>query len=243
VGHSATVKGVAGCWLSYNLSGFQNLNVAGYNLAINSVFYNSGGRNGDGVRCGVERRGYWRDEFARNLLDYDSGHWLGQGARHASLDEVLVLVVVDVEVVEHGDFATTICTSGVVVPVNVDTKNIGVFHYLYFDNLLSHQLGSKCFLGGVDTTTQAILRQQHVGRERQGGEQGWLTRTTVIAACANELLDDLRWSCGVVDGYWMCVKSIIVCDRADLILIDLIIGDARTTIANQNSSCDFLVEH
>src|SRR5699024_3020152 len=137
----------------------------------------------------------------------------------------------------------TICTSGVVVQVNVDTKNIGVFHYLYFDNLLSHQLGSKCFLGGVETTTQAILKQQHIGQEWQGGEQGWLTRTTVVATSTNKLLDNLGWSCGIIDRNWVSVKSIIVCDRADLILIDLIIGDARTTIANQNSSCDFLVEH
>ena len=51
---------------------------------------------------------------------------LVRAPEHARLDQVLVLVVVDVEVVEHRDVAAAVRADGVVVEVDDDADEIGV---------------------------------------------------------------------------------------------------------------------
>src|SRR5699024_10084147 len=116
---------------------------------------------------------------------------LEERARHTTFNQVLVLVVIDVEVIEGGDFATLVGTNGVVRKVDNDAEQVGWVAILVgeevivnLDNVGNIQRTSESFLGVVVTVTfkavnGALTEKQQVSDETLGGVQGWGTGTLV----------------------------------------------------------------
>src|SRR5690606_40985182 len=106
------------------------------------VLHASDRRDGDNAGGRVERRLDRLDEGVgrSHLLDDQGRLRTDESARCAGLHQVLVLVVVDVEVVEHGDLATAVGSDVVVCQVDNDANQVGdLLQRLNGDNLVDPQ--------------------------------------------------------------------------------------------------------
>ena len=143
-------------------------------------------------------------------LDGDGAVGLGESAGATGLHQILLLVVVDVEVVEHGNSAALVGTNGVVGQVDNDAHQavdvglgIGLMGHLTGQTLhdgnghdLAHaQSSAKLFLGLVQTMADAVLEKQHVGEHLFGGVESGIAAALVVLAgldaLTNEFLGEL----------------------------------------------------
>ena len=117
-------------------------------------------------------------------LDNKSGLRLVQSARHASFNQILLLVEVQIEVVEQRDLAALVGTSVVVSKVDDDaTKVAGLavdgagktVHDLNLDDVLDTEVIGKLLVVLVTTIAVAILEEAHLGKQIGTDEPGRLT--------------------------------------------------------------------
>ena len=111
---------------------------------------------------------------------------LGQGTRATSLDEVLLLVVVNVEVVKHVDSSALVCTDVVICKVDNDSENVvtlsvlKTFHDRNSDNLLNTKHVLELLKRIIDHTTGVVLEKEAVGNKVLSGIQSRLARTLIV---------------------------------------------------------------
>src|SRR5699024_721146 len=186
------------------------------------------------------------------LPDGDGRLALGQGAGHATLQQVLVLVEVDVEVVEASDLATTVGADGVVAHVDQDTLQAGDrgrrAHGVRIQDVQGLDVGdTQSSLQSVEvcvqTTAQLILLQEHLGDEVLGGVEGQVARSLVVALGANDGLNHLLSRDVALNSDLVGEEAVIGRDRTDLGLVDLVLVLDVAAIANQDRASDLLVEH
>ena len=138
-------------------------------------------------------------------FDGDGAVGLGESAGATGLHQVLLLVVVDVEIIEHSDSAALVGTNGVVGQVDDDAHQavdvglgIGLMGHLTGQTLhdgnghdLAHaQSGTKLFLGLVQTMADAVLEEQHVGEHLFGGVESGIAAALVVLAGLDALTDE-----------------------------------------------------
>jgi hypothetical protein len=172
---------------------------------------------------------------------------LHERAGHPTLDEVLVLVVVDVEVVEHVDLATAVRTDVVVVRVHEDSDDVGVLlEDLDRDDLRHAEFRGELFQVAVEATPHTVLEKEAVGDVVLGREEDGLTRAAVELAVLDDGRDDLierRVRVVDVDVHAVGVELVVGRDGPDALLVDLVLVRDVTTVADENRTRDFLVQH
>ena len=107
---------------------------------------------------------------------------LDQCTRDASLDQVLELVVVDVEVVEQADLTALIRTDDVVVHVDDDRLWLASSRIedINRNNLVNADDGGKLLDRVVDATSKGVLEHQDAGDERLTGVQRGRAGATIL---------------------------------------------------------------
>ena len=146
----------------------QNNRRAGHQGGASSlVLVGDTGRGSDSYRmsAGVEARSNRIDQHRRpsDLAEHQSALGLREAAREPGLDQVLVLVEVDVEVVEHRHLPTLVGTHRVVGQVDIDAYQIGDGREeLNRDDILHPESALQVLDGIVDPATHAILDQQPI---------------------------------------------------------------------------------
>src|SRR5699024_11002008 len=151
---------------------------------------------------------HWRGRInlrAGGTGDDQSRLRFDERARHTTFNQVLVLVVIDVEVIEGGDFATLVGTNGVVRKVDNDAEQVGWVAILVgeevivnLDNVGNVQRTCESFLRVVVTFTfktvnGALTKKQQVGDETLGGVQGWGASALVCLTHSEESIHHFQW--------------------------------------------------
>ena len=91
-----------------------------------------------------------------------------------------------------------------------------------------------------------VLKQQTLGEHFIGHERNRRTGTLIVLHSSYRLVDKLFCkiaATGNSDTALNRVEIIILPNRTNILLIDLIIARRKTTITNKNRSGDFLIEH
>ena len=134
------------------------------------------------------------------LFQCDSGPQSGQRTGHTSLDQVLLLVEVDVELVEAGDLAAFGGADGVVAQVDEDTQQVMLLaglvgagqtlELLSGVQLVDVQRGSQISLGVVDAAAVGVAGQQHHIHQMRRAEEVGSAGTLELLAGVERGRDD-----------------------------------------------------
>ena len=190
---------------------------------------------------------------SHKLLQYDGGLDASQGAGQPGLNHVLLLVEVDVELIEPGDFAALGSAQGVVRQVHEDTQELVLVGIAVGADKTGKLLGSvdvvdiqrlgQIALGVVDAAAVQISGQQHhieqMGVAVEVGRPGALILLSGVEGCGN---DGLRIDvviaeivCGVgalklllgriyIYGVMDGIQVVVIPNGADVLLIDLVLS-------------------
>src|SRR5699024_655235 len=171
-----------------------------------------------------------------------------------SLNQVLLLVVVNVEVIEHVDSTALISTNGIVSQIDDQTNEIATLgtpvtlELRNSDDIAHTQLTSESRLISVQGVANIILKQQHVSQGVLTREQSRIAAALVVLAALDDGANGLlSFRIGIITGTHIDlefdgVQVLIRDDGTDAVLVDLVIGRRQPTIANQASAGDFLFE-
>src|SRR5215216_680772 len=179
---------------------------------------------------------------------------LHESARDARLDQVLVLVVVDVEVVEQVDLAAAIRADVVVGQVDDDAEQVDdVFHDLDGDDVRHAKSRSQLRRVVPPTTTEAVLRQQHLDEVLLGGVERRHAGALVEPTGSQDRLDGLvvvRVRVAEVHVLGGRVELVLVDDRSDAGalggtrgILDLVVVVHGPTVTDEDGARDLLFEH
>ena len=121
-------------------------------------------------------------------LKSDSGIRLDKGAGAAGLNQILLLVVVDIEIVEHVHSAAAIRADIVIRQINDNAHQsaavlaVYTLHNRNGHNLLNAELLCKLSDISVEIAAGGIGQKQAVGKNVFSGVQSRLTRTLIVLA-------------------------------------------------------------
>ena len=167
-------------------------------------------------------------------------------------------IVVDIEIIEHVNSSTFIGTDIVIGQIDDDTHkticstivdSAEIFHYWNSYDFLNAKSSSKLRNRIVDNSTSGVFHKQTIGKNVLSGIQGWFAGTLVVLAGFNGCTDkslSLLVSCGISSNSYRSfdgVQIIILPNRTNVLLVDLIIRRTQTTVPNQSSSGNFLIKH
>src|SRR5699024_2862142 len=171
-----------------------------------------------------------------------------------SLNQVLLLVVVNVEVIEHVDSTALISTNGIVSQIDDQTNEIATLgtpvtlELRNSDDIAHTQLTSESRLISVQGVANIILKQQHASQGVLTREQSRIAAALVVLAALDDGANSLlSFRIGIITGTHIDLELdgeqiLVGADRTNAVLVDLVIGRRQPTIANQNCSSDLLVE-
>ena len=95
--------------------------------------------------------------------------------------------------------------------------------------------------------TNTIFKKEHLCKPILCCEENGITRTLIVLTSSDSSLDEiLCHNCLInISRYSLtdCEESVILPDRSDVLLRDVIIRRSKSTITNKDSSCDFLIKH
>ena len=91
--------------------------------------------------------------------------------------------------------------------------------------------------------THLVLEQQDLGDHVGLGEPGGVTRAVVVVHGADDGVQDVLGSGLLGQNDTRSVEAVLLVDRADAVLLDLVLGGGLTTITNEDSSTELLLKH
>lgn len=114
------------------------------------------------------------------------------------------------------------------------------------DDLRHAEFRGELFQVAVEATPHTVLEKEAVGDVVLGREEDGLTRAAVELAVLDDGRDDLierRVRVVDVDVHAVGVELVVGRDGPDALLVDLVLVRDVTTVADENRTRDFLVQH
>ena len=117
------------------------------------------------------------------------------------------------------------------------------------DDLANTKSGSKFSFGLIDTMTNLVLDQEHLGKEIFSGEENRVTGTFILFAGFDDILDEILreirigFARSAGEGASNRIGGIVTKNRTNILFVDLRVITAVTAITNEESTSKFLIEH
>ena len=195
-----------------------------------------------------------------NCFKRQGGEGLHQRTGDPGFNQILLLVVIDIKVIEHIDTAAIVRADLIVVQVDHQGQQIilgragsgslrtgtGHFEHGHGHDIRNTQHGRQTVLVRIQEMTNAVLKQQHLAQHGFGGEQGRIARTLIQHPVIDNLLDQSLRRGNVVfsgNGHLHGEQIVILPNGADMLLRNAVIGAGGTTVADQDRTGDFLIQH
>ena len=189
-------------------------------------------------------------------LDRHGGIRDHECAGATSLDQVLVLVVVEIEVVEQGDLATAVRAQIVVAEIDDQAAENTVIvvdgamqpvEKLDFDDLGNTQLVCKLLIVLVQAVTLGIAEQAHLGEQILANVQrrgpGTLVELARTDAGLDESLGLIGTGQGAIDDGVDGVHLVIGPNGTDVLFVNLVLSIGKAAVADEDGSSQLLVQH
>ena len=156
-----------------------------------------------------------------------------------------MLVVVDVELVEHAELTTLVGTNLVIRQVDDKANQVrDPLHGLDSDNLRDTHGVSDSLVVGVNPSTILVLDPAQLTENRLGGVECWLTRTLVEMPAGVDELDHGVSTDVVLSNLKTMGKELMIrSDRTDVLGVDIVRGLDIAVVTKQNCRSNFLMEH
>ena len=165
----------------------------------------------------------------------------------------MVLVEADVEVLSREELTTLVRTDGVIGHIDDDAEGVDsavlgggalqTLHQRDLDDLRDTDVVSKLRNAAEQTVTHLVLEQQDLGDHVGLGEPGGVSSTVVVVHSADNGVQDVLGGGLLSQDDSRSVEAVLLVDRADAVLLDLVLGGSLTTIADEDSSTELLLKH
>ena len=165
----------------------------------------------------------------------------------------MVLVEADVEVLSREELTTLVRTNGVIGHIDDDTQSLELailgggtleaLHQRDLDDLRDADVIGQLSNGAELTVPHLVLQQEHLGDETRVCEPSRVTSTIIVIQSTDHRVQDVidRRLLGKDDT--RSVEAVLLVDRADAILLDLVLGGDRSTITNEDGPTELLLKH
>ena len=91
--------------------------------------------------------------------------------------------------------------------------------------------------------THLVLEQEDLGDGLRGGEPGGVAGTLVVVHSPNNGVEHVLGGGLLSQDHTRSIQRVLLIDRADAVLLDLVVGRSLTAVAEQNSPTKLLLDH
>ena len=165
----------------------------------------------------------------------------------------MVLVEANVEVLSREELTTLVRTDGVIGHIDDDAEGVDsavlgggalqALHERNLDNLRDTDVVSKLGDAAEQTVTHLVLEKQDLGDHVGLGEPGGVTGSVVVVHSADDGVQDVLGGGLLGQDNARSVEAVLLVDRADALLLDLVLGGNGATVTNEDGSTELLLKH